>query len=450
MIHLDQLERDELIYTFFDRQFFRKYKNNYPENEYSKLEIIVTPECNYQCDYCYIFRHGDKLYPSGIRDHNTIINNLKLLLSWIQDNQYFIYDFDIFSGEFFAGQFGLKILDVIYEYAKKRKFCNWIMIPTNFSFINNDVLTEKVEMNIQRFEKLDIKLILSCSIDGKETDEEARENSGNFRNDAYYDKVFKFCKKYNFGFHPMISTHFIDHYEETYSWWIKNIKKYFGDEAKYFKPMFLEVRNDDWVGNYLEKFKNFLWFEFETDLKELYNYNIEEMTRNLFIVPGTNSNFFSENLKLPLPEPKLSCAIQANPAIRLGDLAIVPCHRTSYDNLIYGYFKVEDNKITGIKEKNLPLALKIYSINPNVSHPLCSDCKIKKICMKGCLGSQLETNGELFMPIKSVCNLFFTKLSTLRDIFEYYDMFNIIYKQKDLSTDFKNHVKEVEKILCQI
>jgi len=38
--------------------------------------------------------------------------------------------------------------------------------------------------------------------------------------------------------------------------------------------------------------------------------------------------------------------------VRLGDLAICPCHRQAYDEYLYGHFVVENNRITGIKANN--------------------------------------------------------------------------------------------------
>ena len=41
------------------------------------------------------------------------------------------------------------------------------------------------------------------------------------------------------------------------------------------------------------------------------------------------------------------CTINRALIVRMGDLAIVPCHRTSYDQFLLGHFNVEnDVKIT--------------------------------------------------------------------------------------------------------
>lgn len=31
------------------------------------IELIIRPECNQKCQYCYITNHGDELYPKEER-----------------------------------------------------------------------------------------------------------------------------------------------------------------------------------------------------------------------------------------------------------------------------------------------------------------------------------------------------------------------------------------------
>lgn len=74
--------------------------------------------------------------------------------------------------------------------------------------------------------------------------------------------------------------------------------------------------------------------------------------------------------------------------IRLGDLAIVPCHRTCYNHLLGGYFvkNEEDSEIIDIKANNATSYIQMKSFNP-VFSPKCLDCTYSDICLKGCLGS---------------------------------------------------------------
>ena len=98
--------------------------------------------------------------------------------------------------------------------------------------------------------------------------------------------------------------------------------------------------------------------------------------------------------------------------LRLGDLTITPCHRTSYDYLNVGKFITNEKEIIDIEPLNVPVYLSINSANV-VNFPKCQDCLIKTMCSGGCLGSQLESTGALFTPIESVCLLEHGKISTM-------------------------------------
>jgi DNA repair photolyase len=38
--------------------------NNNNSKFIDSVELIIRPECNQKCEYCYIYKYGDKLYPS--------------------------------------------------------------------------------------------------------------------------------------------------------------------------------------------------------------------------------------------------------------------------------------------------------------------------------------------------------------------------------------------------
>ena len=80
------------------------------------------------------------------------------------------------------------------------------------------------------------------------------------------------------------------------------------------------------------------------------------------------------------------CTLGSMLCIRAGDLAIVPCHRTSYDKFILGKFIVEDDKIIGAEAKNLPLLNSTYRSSFALK-PKCDTCVYEKYCLRGCLGS---------------------------------------------------------------
>lgn len=444
----DRLERNRMLNTLFDRQFFRKWN---PENKLGTIELIVTADCDMQCEYCYIHRYGDKLYPKELRNSETILDNLEILLNWIEDKRYYIETLDIFSGEFFAGELGFQVLEKIYQHALRRRFCGAIVIPSNFSFIGSEKRTGRVEEYFSKFEKIGISMFLSCSIDGKGVDGTARQSLKGYRTDEYYDKVFSFSKKHQCGFHPMASKEFVANYKECFDWWVEMLLKHFGEEAKFYVPMLLEVRNDTWDTATLSDYSDMLWYIAESSLKHFHKGDVKDFVHRIFHVPGKYEHVtMGDILKLPFTSNRCTCSIQSGPVVRLGDLALVPCHRTMYPEYHYGRLAVENGKIVGVEEKNVSLATKIYAMNPNVTHPKCSGCAIKSICLRGCLGSQLEVNGELFAPVESVCDLMYTKFKTLHEIYGFYHAYQMIEADPEIPTEYKRQVKYIKGVLERI
>ena len=55
------------------------------------IELIVRPECNQQCEYCYLVQHGDKSYPKETRaDKATIIKNIYIFFILLLRKKEFI------------------------------------------------------------------------------------------------------------------------------------------------------------------------------------------------------------------------------------------------------------------------------------------------------------------------------------------------------------------------
>lgn len=126
---------------------------------------------------------------------------------------------------------------------------------------------------------------------------------------------------------------------------------------------------------------------------------------------------------------RISCALQSTVHIRVGDLAIVPCHRTCYNHLIGGHFKINDEKteIIDLISDNATAYIGMKSFNP-VYAPRCLECWCRDVCIKGCLGAQIETYGDFSIPCLSVCNLFQEKYNYL---FKLYFETGVLKSAKD-------------------
>lgn len=401
-------ENDLMFNSFLEDYFYDKFR----QGEHS-IEMIFSPKCNEACVYCYLNKTYKKLYPDCAFDSADTLNNVRKLLRWMKKNK-FICTLDIFSGELFAQEAGFALMDIIYDEYRDSgddEKIRRIIIPTNFSFLANTDLERRVRDCLNRFKDIGIQVILSASMDGKYMDDN-RPFKGNLdieidfvRDDAYYDKVFEFAKEYKFGFHPMI--------------WRKNIKKW-KDNFDWFRDMFdkhgipwtnlylLPVRDDGWTSD-----DNAILYDFikyiikrafdmcDLCVDEFVDFVLKDNGFNLLATP-----FISIGRGI-------GCGMQTSFAIRMSDLKHFPCHRLMYKDLEIGHFNEEMQYVT----EHASLGLVTYGFETK-NQPMCYNCPINNICIAGCLGSQFETNGEIFAPIRSVCSMEFAYIKAIVDTFD--------------------------------
>lgn len=421
----------ELITNFLFNYVFNDKQLNIYKLAKLRLELIVSPECNQNCKYCYIAKFGKDLYPIEERkEKKDLINNLKILLSFLEEYKILVPGIHLFAGDmFFKDLIFFDIIQEVYNYyitifkTEKPFFENQkemmkIIIPTNFSFVNNDdILPQLIEWK-NKFSDIYIDLIFSASIDGKFLTEN-RENKNITEIDQYYDKIFEAIKKLDSGLHPMVSPFGIEKWIKNYLWIMEQLKKH--DIIKSFSksyPMMLEVRDDNWTQEAIDQYLKFLDFLIQDRLQQCNN-SIEELTYHLFCGDGKNNTLPSighyDNIKLHYKdrtEDCSSCDLSEIFCITLNNLKFVPCHRLSYAHFAGGQFNIEDNKIIGIKPIN-PSGYIGLQLNSSQIHSKCLECPIYSFCMKGCYGAQYETHEEPLMPNKTVCDLFIAKTKFL-------------------------------------
>jgi len=234
--------------------------------------------------------------------------------------------------------------------------------------------------------------------------------------DSFYDKLFRFSKDFNVGFHPMIYSNGIEKWKDNFLWFQEMFKKY---DLPFHNLYLLEVRNKEWnikQCQEFEKFVNFLvkwtWEKCDKDVEKISNFIFKEKGFNIL----TSS--------LSTVGRGIGCSVQSTMMLRLGDLKFSPCHRTSYDFMNAGEFVVKDGKIDNISSINPSLFFTINGINIS-SLPMCSICPISNFCTGGCLGSQYETTGDPFSPIPTVCRM---ELYKIRGLFRGYEEIGIMPK----------------------
>lgn len=384
-------ENDKVLKSFLERYFFNIFRG-----KGRLIEFFVRASCPSKCSYCYLQQHQDELYPRELEDNDTILKNSKALLNFYSENK-FRADIEIFSGRLFYDDLGFDLLQLFYDHFKDEIFYkpNDIIIPDDMQFLLDDAKVARVEHYISLFKSIDINILISMSIDGKKVDY-LRFGA---RADEFYDKARDFAVKHTFNLHPMVSATHEDLLIENIDWWYD----WAGELID--RTMFLEVRNDNWTPSRLDKFAKYIDHIISREIDRLGS----EDFYNTYVLGDAGGidhhrrlielNSFSE-----VPNSGLSCALQTILSIRMGDLAILPCHRTCYPHFVAGHFGLdEDGEINSITSINPAFLFAVNAVSLS-NLPKCQDCAFNKACLGPCLGSNYESTGDVFYPPESVCN----------------------------------------------
>ena len=419
--NLETYEDDLLLNSQIENFFFRILRipwDVYIENcdraldKQIQVEFIVTSECNLKCEYCYLHRYKDQIIPKECRDHNRIISNLhKFMQYWIREG--FDCNLDIFSGEIWQTDFGCQILEIIADYIiNKGAKVRSITIPSNCSFIMYPEAKERIQRVIDSLRQHSSQLIFSASVDGQVMEDISRvpankKDIGKKDRVGFYDDLFEFVYRNKFGFHPMLCAYTIEKQKESLEWWKSMFKRYNPNNWKFdfTRLMMLEVRNDDWTDEKIEAFKDFQQYKVDTLLNECFDGNVGEFVNTFLHMNELSTHINYNTLFMHQNDGSMGCSMARSLCVRLGDLAVVPCHRMGYEKFVYGHFLEDDEgNITGkLKANNVQMcAICNYSNLRNIMYG-CNQCKIKRFCIRGCMGSQYEATGDPLACIESVC-----------------------------------------------
>ena len=396
-----------------------------------EVELIVSPKCNLACKYCYVNRYYHQVYPDDMYDPQLVIeNSMKYLKALTKKG--LAPNIDIFSGEFLAQKVGYDLLEEMYNYYKDLPLDlrpKTIVIPSNFTFICSDELTQHVKDLIHKFWSIDIFLYLSASVEGKILEENRPAsriidlNLEVVRDDAYYDKVLEFMKEFGFGCHPMVAAEGIEKWIDNFNWWQEMLKKH---DMPWDSIYLLEVRNADyWTEEQLLEYKKFLRYIFNFAIERCKATNIDFLDWCLKLNHSSENNDDDDSVGWTngfniLMQPfstnanGIGCNIQPHTAVRCADLMVVPCHRLMYEQFHIGKIVIDDNYDMHFDTINAELGLTLPMINADI-FPKCNTCPINQCCIQGCLGAQYEATGDLFTPIPTICRMMYVKLATLID-----------------------------------
>lgn len=447
-------------------------KKEYSKNRIQCIELIIRPECNQKCEYCYIARYGAELYPFSERLTNEeILHNIDLLLDYVFNTRnLYINHWEFFAGDLFYDEIFFDILDLYIKYLSEKQkiypsifenFPGMILTPTNFSFIRNQKIKNKLEEYMEYFENnFNWEIGFSISTDGKYAID-TREQIN--LDDTFFEDCFKWSKKYpKMGFHPIISASNVHNAIKNYDWWRDMSQKWYGNDPQKtgnFLPYWLEARNDEWTEENIEDFLKLLNHMVDDRLK-LCNNNINELAYHLAVGDGRNNTlpalihadviWFNTLSRDALQD--LGCSMSGSIVINVSNLSLPPCHRLTYPQLNGGFFKIKNNKITDIESFNCSLYLIAKNVNAKYM-PKCELCLYSVACHKGCFGAQYETNGELFQPAISVCNLQKQRFNFLIHKYATLDLFKAIEDQNigepallETVNAIFNNIKDTERL----
>lgn len=429
MTDILQQEKNDVLKFILNERFFQYWHNGRLNPKYADLEIFITPDCNQTCEYCYLCKRKEELYPRETLQRDNLIKNLRMLFDYILKKNYHIPELEFFSGEIWHTDFGAEVLEITLEYMKKGMDIHGVIIPTNAYFVKDINTLTRIQKLIDEYKAINHFLIFSLSVDGAVIENKSRPlNSGEQKEDDFYERLFSFAKHNGFHFHPMVSASNVKYWIENYDWFVKKLREY--NLSPYQSLMMLEVRDDNWTEEALEDYKKYLKHYIYSSFEDLFDKDVSSFAA--FVADEeTFASFSSSYIPFRIFElhhRAANCSISAMLTIRLGDLMITPCHRLSVPAFHYGQFVVENDEIVDIEAKNTYMANKVFLTNNDLATVKCDTCVLNKICVKGCYGSQYESSGDPFIPIQSVCDLFMTKVKTTFEAFEDIGVFKELEK----------------------
>jgi len=447
-----QKENNELFKSFIDFYHYKTWKKEvrlsdkkitYPTG----LELYIKKACNLECKYCYLANFGDELYPTALEKGTLVLDNLRMLLAYLKEQDLFPHSLDIFAGEFFSYSDYPEMLTEIYNYVSYAHSIGIkvaTIMPTNATWVMSDLKLEDIYKWKAKFDKVG-GLFFSFSVDGLAVDNVVRPfRNGSQYTEDFYERLFKVARDLGAGFHPMVDHLSISKWKENFEWWLDNVSRIDGTGKKEaLKRIYLlEVRNPVWTEAELKDFKEFMRYIIFRAF-ELYDYNLSE--------------FFEEFIKGRLLNITggviashgrgIGCSMQSNLHIRLGDLAIVNCHRTSYDGYNGGYYEIKDGCLTGeIKVENPILYISTKKFNTK-NTPACMDCSISQLCGEYCIGANFEINKDFFLPIEKVCQLEYLKVFSIISAYKEIGLIPFLLEGDILMAEKKEQILQILNVL---
>lgn len=441
MILNENIDNRILLNDILKRDYYTDFQSINPSKT---IEIFLSGKCKSNCDYCYLKKHQNDLFPIELNNYDNIIHNFEIFLNWYIDNE-FKCNLDFFSGEWLTTPLCEAIFDLMYN-----KFINIhemkrpkiIAMADNAQFIKDKKCTEKIQNYIDKFKNdLNIYIFISVSIDGKYCDYDRVENS-----DEYYENLFNFMQKNGYQAHPMISSDNIKYWIKNYKWWIENAPIEISQGL-----MTLEVRDETWTEesiSYLLQYCDFFIDyhynnTFKQDKNQFFNwvFNVNRKIADYNTIQILYNGMFEGR-------DTINCHFSNTVlCFRMADLTLGMCHRQFYPELLIGKFHVENDKIIDMDEINVSLLILKDNIKRSCL-PHCENCNFVGICTGFCAGNSYENYNNSLVPTKEVCDMYIAKFSFL--LYKYYTLGLLDWlKDSNLNQNEKDYLQNLTQYVIK-
>lgn len=428
-------ENSDLFKVFLEKTFFYNWRNSTREKfeieNFNNLEMSIGYECSTKCKYCYYNRYGKELHQNKPVVAEDVLANTEKLMKFIVKNNMYI-NLDIFSGDPFSLSYIWDLLDILFKYfamlpANKR--LDYIAVPTNMSIVRDDERFKKLIDYKNKFNSIDIELGISASIDGPFMDNYNRPfKDGSKYNKEFYNKILENTNELKCGFHPMIYSNNIEYWIENFLWF------YYMTNNLYL----LEVRNAEWTKEqclqlyyFLKFLMHFLFNQTGKDLSKFKELLKKKNGFNILMGPFTSVG------------RGLGCSLQSTLNFQMNDLTIIPCHRTSYEQMATGKFIPHEDGSYDFVAENVEFYLAEEATQIQRTNP-CVACNINTMCSGGCLGSNYESTGEAFTHHPNVCRMEHYKVAALVKAAEEIGLLNLEEHNLMKQSQMKNILDKVD------
>lgn len=322
-----------------------------------------------------------------INSIENITNNLNYLLDWYINNQFkcniYIEDCELWIND--------EIKDIIFNILMN-KFKNYSNLQTIYCSINLSNLaylnTTFLQAQIDQFKNIGIDLIFTF------TDDLIHEKN--------YTEIFNLCNKYNYFFKLEINLKNLSCLKEIYLY-CKNHLSNFQTQLILF-----EKESEEWIEEKINQYLNFLKFYIEDLLsiygkEEFFKLLISQHQYNIFNIISLSDKGILNNSKC-----SGNCKMYKNLHIIVNNLTISICKKIQYEELIIGYFNIENEKLSQCKPNNISALMIPAHLRRNMT-PQCEYCSFIGICPGFCHGDAYYKTLNPLIPLRETCMLRLSK-----------------------------------------